>query len=134
MIGEAPAPFFSEVIYLENLLESLKEEPERQRVGAILTINHDEKAIYFLGWGTLVGCEVPVSAVGATAERVKAEGNVNPKIELDNGKVVWGCECWWDNEAGMREQFARLEAEGYTIKDVDIEEHRRAFLQSQKDE
>lgn len=19
----------------------------------------------------------------------------NPKITLDDGKVIWGCECWW---------------------------------------
>lgn len=24
----------------------------------------------------------------------------NPKIILDDGEVVWGCECWWGPEAG----------------------------------
>lgn len=25
-------------------------------------------------------------------------GMFNPKIELDNGKTVWGIECWWGPE------------------------------------
>jgi hypothetical protein len=26
--------------------------------------------------------------------------SLNPRIELDNGNVVWGCECWWSAESG----------------------------------
>lgn len=22
----------------------------------------------------------------------------NPKIELDSGDIIWGCECWWMEE------------------------------------
>jgi len=24
---------------------------------------------------------------------------LNPKIVLDSGKVVWGCQCWWTDES-----------------------------------
>ena len=23
-------------------------------------------------------------------------GLTNPRIELDGGGVIWGCECWWE--------------------------------------
>lgn len=26
----------------------------------------------------------------------------NPRIRLDNGDVVWGCQCWWGPEAEIR--------------------------------
>lgn len=29
----------------------------------------------------------------------------NPKIELDNGDVVWGAECWWGPEDKIDEQL-----------------------------
>lgn len=28
-----------------------------------------------------------------------AKGKPNPKIILDDGLVIWGCECWWDEIA-----------------------------------
>lgn len=44
----------------------------------------------------------------------------NPKIVLDSGKVVWGCECWWGPEEKMRAEIA-----GRRVVDVDIDEARR---------
>ena len=42
-----------------------------------------------LGWMT----EEPADALG---------GRTNPRIELDDGGILWGYECWWDyyNEEG----------------------------------
>ncbi len=40
----------------------------------------------------------------------------NPKIVLDNGKVVWGSECWWAPE----EQVKRMVG-SKTIVEIDIE-------------
>ena len=35
------------------------------------------------------------------AERREARSTIeDPKIILDDGEVVWGCECWWGPEAG----------------------------------
>lgn len=39
----------------------------------------------------------------------------NPKIELDNGDVVWGYQCWW----GPEERFEEI-ARGRTVKHVKI--------------
>jgi hypothetical protein len=45
----------------------------------------------------------------------------NPKILLDNGKVVWGAECWWGPEAEFKKRFAKE-----TIINADIDEMRCA--------
>ena len=67
------------------------------RVGAILGSEPDG-TVNFFGYGTYDGEEVPLSAVGFMADALREMERVNPKIVLDNGKVVWGCECWWGSE------------------------------------
>lgn len=42
---------------------------------------------------------------------------LNPRIRLDSGAVVWGCECWWGAEAGFEKRHA-----GLKIVEVDIDE------------
>lgn len=37
----------------------------------------------------------PDAPAGFLAEMVVELGHKNPKIKLDTGEVVWGCECWW---------------------------------------
>ncbi len=29
-------------------------------------------------------------------------GFVNPRITLDDGRIFWGCECWWDTEERIK--------------------------------
>ena len=41
----------------------------------------------------------------------------NPRIKLDNGKTVWGCQCWWGPEEQLEEQYGDRE-----IIFVDIDE------------
>lgn len=82
------------------------------RVGAIRNIGLNLKA-YFFGWGVYQGNE-PCPRLG---------GHPNPKIQLDNGKVVWGCECWW----GPEERIKR-ELDGLTIEIVEPEDGDSAKL------
>lgn len=38
------------------------------------------------------------------AERLRS-GEIpqtSPRIRLDNGKTIWGCECWWGDEEKFR--------------------------------
>lgn len=35
--------------------------------------------------------------------------NMNPRIDLDNGKTTWGMECWWGPEDQMRERYPESE-------------------------
>ncbi len=34
---------------------------------------------------------------------------MNPKILLDSGDVVWGCECWWGPEAEVKAEREKLD-------------------------
>ena len=110
-----------------------------ERVGAILGSNHEEKTIEFLGYGTYVGDEFPYSAVGLTAEAAKEVGEStgqqfkNPKIELDDGTVVWGCECWWGGADGMREALNKWVKQGYTIQHVNMEEVREEYRKEREE-
>lgn len=56
-------------------------------------------------------------------------GQKNPRIDLDNGKTVWGCECWWGSCEAVKERFS----EGWEWEEVDIEEKRAESLKD-KDE
>lgn len=92
-----------------------------ERVGAILGSN-DDGSIDFLGYGTYVGDEPPIGAVGFVAS-LNSDLHPNPKIELDSGKIVWGRECWWGPEENIRATLV-----GKKINEVDIEEIRKDFL------
>lgn len=47
----------------------------------------------------------------------EAENIGNPRIRLDDGRYVWGCECWWGPEEDMLKQ-------DLNIVNVDIDEYR----------
>ncbi len=32
-------------------------------------------------------------------------GQVNPRIDLDSGKTVWGCECWWGKVETVKQRI-----------------------------
>lgn len=76
------------------------------RVGAI---SHTEgKIIYLFGYGIYEGNKVPEdSRVGMLGISFKDIGKNNPCIKLDNGKIVWGCECWWGSEEDIKKQVAK---------------------------
>lgn len=68
------------------------------RVGAILS--SDKEEVRLLGWGEYVGDEIPPADTDPDSflQMLHDNGIPNPKIVLDNGSVVWGCQCWWDPE------------------------------------
>ena len=57
------------------------------RVGAIQSANDDE--VRFFGYGKYVGDEIPCRGFLQELQMP------NPCIVLDNGKKVYGFECWW---------------------------------------
>jgi hypothetical protein len=100
------------------------------RVGAMC--HRDKDTIYIFGYGTFLGnlvpgedskIPLPVGAVAASREPRKP----NPCIELDSGKHVWGCECWWGPERAVRDT---LEASGMEIVTVDIDDTRQQYRES----
>ena len=96
------------------------------RVGAILcakATGGQAPVVDLLGFGEYLGDEVPdEQALGGLAEDCRAAQIPNPKIRLDSGKIVWGCECWWGSEKMVRKML-----EGAVVVERDIDEARREY-------
>ena len=91
------------------------------RVGAI---SHGKDGTLFIfGYGVYEADEPPVSAAGWMAEACVEVGAPNPKIRLDSGKVVWGCECWWGSEVEVRKRCETAKG----VVEIDIDESRRQY-------
>lgn len=88
------------------------------RVGAVL--GGDENEVQFLGYGVYEGEFTPEEAVGFLADALKEAGRKNPRIKLDNGKIVYGCECWWGGEERVKKMLEQYKK----VVDVDIDEVR----------
>lgn len=59
---------------------------------------------------------------------IKAERD-NPKIVLDDGAVVWGCECWWGPSHEVQKRLDSFRSQGYEIVDANINEIRKNFAE-----
>jgi hypothetical protein len=88
------------------------------RVGAILEVNDND--VKFLGFGRYIGDFVPEEAVGFLATFFKETRKPCPKIELDSGKVVYGCECWWEEEGRVKKILSNYDK----VENVDIDKIR----------
>lgn len=95
------------------------------RVGAVLS--QVGETVFFLGYGEYKGEETPPATavmgkdcpadIVAEYEKLAKESNFkNPKVLLDNGATVWGCQCWWGPEDQIRNML-----EGKTVVLVDVE-------------
>jgi hypothetical protein len=93
-----------------------------RRVGAILC--GDDKSVKFLGYGVYQGDLVPGPDSKGTAFMMHEMGLPNPNIKLDNGDIVYGCECWWGSEAVIREKIETSKANGLEIIEVRMVDHR----------
>lgn len=87
-----------------------------KRVGAICSTSGNKVELF--GYGNYVGDEIPPSGITMFGQPLNRP---NPKIVLDSGKVVWGCECWWGPENGIKKML-----EGKEVVSVDIDEARDA--------
>jgi len=89
------------------------------RVGVILSA--DKKEVQFLGYGVYVGNEVPdETAIGMLPEMLRQENSPNPKIVLDNGDVVYGCECYWSAEDDIKQFIAKEKRQIVEVRMSDI--------------
>ena len=96
-----------------------------KRVAALSHTDKEKKEIYFFGYGEYVGDFVPGEEVaGDLGKQTRNSSFKNPKIILDSGQVIWGCECWWSDEDIIKQQFSKMESEGWKIINLDIEEER----------
>lgn len=85
------------------------------RVGAMASASQDTVDLF--GFGVYAGEEVPPEDVRFMGEPITKP---NTKIVLDNGQVVWGCECWWADEAKIKSLIGQR-----PVNFIDIEAARR---------
>lgn len=101
------------------------------RAGAICDQKGD--VIRFFGFGVYEGDFVPGKdpadplPVGWVAD-MRLPDMPNPRIRLDNGDVVWGCECWWGSEARVA---AALKAAKRVVT-LDVKEIRKQTREQAK--
>jgi len=55
----------------------------------------DERKVHLIGYGKYVGDEIPDEHCGGFGGTLREHCIKNPKLVLEDGTVVWGCECWW---------------------------------------
>lgn len=89
-----------------------------QRVGAFLSVDMEE--VLMLGYGVYNG-EKP------TPTDSPLGGLESPQITLDNGDVVYGYECWWEDEAACQVMVKNYEHQGVPIKVVRIADVRNGL-------
>lgn len=92
------------------------------RVAAVMDAAGGEVRLFGFGVyeGDFVfGDESSTQPEGFVATLAKRRGFRNPRIRLDDGKIVWGCECWWLPEETFHKRFA-----GLRIVPADIEAER----------
>ena len=92
----------------------------------VVAVSHtdkdDDSIVYIFGFGVYEGDFVPEEdnkPAGVMGEMMYDEKYTNPRIKLDNDKVVWGCECWWGSEEGFKETYKDC-----TLVEVDIDAKR----------
>ena len=60
--------------------------------------------------------------------QIAEQMNQNPRIRLDNGKIVWGYECWWGNAGDFENSPDKSQYR--KIIEIDIDEQRAKFKRS----
>ena len=68
----------------------------------------EDGKLFVYGEGTYVGDARPVDGtqtiVGVVDDTFPDDWK-NPRIELDSGDVVWGCQCWWGPVEQLRKRY-----------------------------
>jgi len=89
----------------------MRTEP-RTRVLAIRNGDAATKTLYIYGAGIYVGDERPPNGTRTMFGPVDDDypaGLTNPRIDLDRGGTVWGCQCWWGPEETARARWKDFE-------------------------
>lgn len=111
------------MLYWEKSQKQLIKEMARlnvgDRAGAIVSTNQKDKTATLFGYGIYQGEEVPPADERNPMMGMLHENGIkNPKITLDSGEDVWGCECWWGPEDMVQKHL-----EGYTTTTITREQY-----------
>jgi hypothetical protein len=97
------------------------------RVGAILEAKGER--VEFLGYGVYEGVKsIGGEAAGWLAEIGRELGHSNPCIRLDNGDIVWGCECWWGSEERIKQELLKYKE----VVTISIRDARKRAWENEK--
>ncbi len=89
------------------------------RIGAIVGEDGETGLVSIFGYGIYLGEQIPsddVIFMGSKYIEI-APGMKNPAIKLDNGDIVYGCECWWGSEEKVKEIVKGKEVEIVSVKE-----------------
>lgn len=117
---------------MENHMKN-REAAQAEMMGKeMFAMSHaDDEAVYLFGFGTYEGEEIPPADSVGNAKLMHDQGQPNPKIKLEDGTIVWGCECWW----GPKDRFDEQRGDRPIVK-ADLNEWRQQAAhhqQSQED-
>jgi len=79
-----------------------------KRIGVILGQQGD--TCEFLGYGIYEGDFIPPEDIGGLNI-----GFPNPRLRLDNGDIVWGCEVWWGDENAVKKYLEEFKGNVITV-------------------
>ena len=89
-----------------------------ERVGAI--IGADAETIKLLGYGVRIEDQIPPANTAGMGYILHEIEKTNPTLQLDNGDIVFGCECWWGSEDHIQHWI-----DGREIIEVSIHDYRK---------
>lgn len=104
-------------------------DKDNLRVGAILSGSRE--LVKFLGWGHLEGFGIPDHRSMGRGPLLGFHDIPDPKIRLDSGQIVWGCECRWGTAEFIYEKLKDYEKAGVRIEVVDIDAERNREIAAQ---
>jgi len=96
------------------MTEEIQKDPglkKGERIGVYL---HGGETFFLVGYGTYGGDVVPPIWIENYGMNFAQEGKTNPMLVLDDGRIFWGCYCWW----GPEEDIKRLAEGAEEIVDV----------------
>lgn len=92
------------------------------RIGAICgRLDEDPNDVRVFGFGVYAGDEVPPPEVTGPFGPVSHK---NPKLVLDDGQIVFGCECWWGDEERVKRTIEDAQAQGYQTTAITVDVYR----------
>jgi hypothetical protein len=115
---------YTVLVYERNVEKTRRNKVKvGDRVGCFLSVVRPKALL--LGYGTYVGEEVPPNeGLGSLTGYLSGQRLANPKIVLDSGDVVWGCECWWGPEEEIMAECATLDQ----VVEISVEDARHGKI------
>lgn len=86
------------------------------RVAAVVSANQTQ--INFLGYGRYAGDFIPPADAVGFGSMLHQMCVPNPKIILDSGEEVFGCECWWSSAEAFDANIKGRELVHVTVKQL----------------